>query len=907
MGPRSSNLPPRSWISSAAHAAAHRRSTARGRRARTRRVAIVVAAVFASCLSVGPRAAAAEGGTPSARTAIGGAKPAPSGAEVGRTPDANPTATSRSDAAAPTPRPVSDVVLSSGRVRAPRPDVDATRPHESLPALARDDAGAVYLALVERQNDGSAIAVLHASGGVVERVATLGAGELRAPGRPAMVGLANGALVAFSAAEPGGRHRIYYARIGGGGDAVPRAVAEDGTRAILPALARSGDRVVLVWESNADAHGRRRIRATTIAGDGTHDAPVTLSAASANSNNPDVVATPGGAVAVWDSLRDGDWDLYGARLANGRWSAERRLTRDPRLERHVSLAAQGEVVWLAWQAESFAGNDVLSLSERRVLLGRLASDDGVTDVVEVPPAALRSRLPQDSGGDVRRPHLLAAPDGRLWVTARQSLGRHSGWAAIARSYANGAFGPEALLLERQGRWPKVALIADGNRLLAAAQWDTQGMSFPEETAEQGDVPSAVALIAFPPPPATPETPAKPPPPTTFRASDRVMRSNAALPRQTRTWRGKTLSLYWGNLHAHSALSTCDRSTDPPPEDVLVIERDLDRLDFCALTDHDFSLDQPSWAYTQEAVARYDDPGFVALLGQEWTSGSMPPLRAAETPRIMRHGHHNLIFRSDRFPRFADSTGSRERSPQDVFAMLGDEDFVLIPHALADWQFRGIANPPIDWESVDEVHSPLAEIFQKRGSYECLGCPRQASRGAPFAGRYLRDAWSRGHVIGTIAAPDHGGGAGYAGVWAEDLSAAGLFRAFHARHTFGTTGEKTAIFFTAGDGMMGDKIERKGDGPVELELWASSATPIEEVRVFRNGETIVRATPGERELELRWTDHPPAGLDPVWYYVRVHAAVGTPGETEPRLAWSSPVWLYDEVPLPRRTVGEVGRR
>jgi len=816
------------------------------------------------------------------------------------------------------PRPSTDVGLlepSAGVALLVPAGPDPVGSHESLPALARDDSGAVYLALVERRDGGSAIAVFRVRDGARERLATLGAGELHAPGRPALAGLAQGVLVAFSAAEPGDRHRIYYASVRAGADAVPRPVADDGTRAILPAVARSGDRVVLVWESNAG--GVRTIRATTIAADGTHDAPVALSAASASgdtpgvaapasSNNPDVVATPGGAFAVWDSFRAGGWDLHGARLEGGRWSAERRLTDDGRLDRHPSVAARGDAVWVAWQAESFAGNDVLSFTERRVLLGRLGPDGALTDVVEVPAAPLRSRLPQDLGGDLTRPHLLAAPDGRLWLTVRQSLGRHSGWAAVARAHADAAFGPAVLLLERQGRWPKVALVADGDRLLAAAQWDRQGMSFGEEIADLGDATSGVALLRFAPPPAEPATPAKPPPPSTFRAAGRVERSNAALPRQTRTWRGRTLSLYWGNLHAHSALSTCNRSSDPPPEDVLVIERDLDRLDFCALTDHDFSLDHPSWAYTQEAVARYDDPSFATLLGQEWTSSNVPPLDPGEKPMVMRHGHHNLIFRSARFPRFADSTGPRERSPGDVFELLGEQDFVLIPHGLADWQFHGVSNPPTDWQSLDEVHSPLAEIFQKRGSYECLGCPRQAPAGAPFEGRYLRDAWRQGHVVGTIAAPDHGGGDGYAGVWAEELSAVALFRAFHERHTFGTTGEKTALFFSVGDAMMGDKAQRKGDGPVELEVWASSATPIEEVVVFRNGEPALRRTPGEREVTLRWTDQPPQGLDPVWYYVRVQAAAGTPGETASRLAWSSPIWLYDTVPPPRRVPGGPGR-
>jgi hypothetical protein len=392
----------------------------------------------------------------------------------------------------------------------------------------------------------------------------------------------------------------------------------------------------------------------------------------------------------------------------------------------------------------------------------------------------------------------------------------------------------------------------------------------------------------------------------FDAGRRVRASNADQARLARVAGGRTLHLYWGNLHAHSAMSVCNRAGNPAPVDLLAIERDLDRLDFVALTDHGFSMDRPMWQYTRDVVAQYDDPGrFRTLLGQEWTSGTVPPQDHGHPhePPIFRHGHHNLIFESRRHPRYYDETTGNP-SPSDLARAIGDEDFVLIPHGLADWQTHGVGNPPVDWLEKDEVHTPLAEIYQRRGSYECLGCPLSSETGQPVRGHYLQDAWADGIVIGVIAAPDHGGGEGYAGVWAEDLTEGALFDAFHARHTFGTTGEKIALLVTSGDAMMGDKVERPA-GAIPLSIEVVAAEQVESVTVLRNNEPVFRAAPKSREVRLEWTDDaPPPG--PLWYYVRVEVAPA-PDAASARtsLAWSSPIWFYDAVPAPRRFPAAAG--
>ena len=247
----------------------------------------------------------------------------------------------------------------------------------------------------------------------------------------------------------------------------------------------------------------------------------------------------------------------------------------------------------------------------------------------------------------------------------------------------------------------------------------------------------------------------------------------------------------------------------------------------------------------------------------------------------RYGHHNLIFLDPYHKKFYDSFDG-DISPAELWKELEGAEFICIPHQLADWKGKGGGNPPTDWSYVDEKVQPVAEIFQARQSYEYLGCPRQAREGAPFKGNYLQDAWAGGTIIGVIASPDHGGGNGKVGVWAKELTREGIFEAVRARHTFGTSGAKMGMFFSAGSAMMGDKVKRPG-GAVEFEVRACAMRAIKELVIFRNNEIVHRLEPKKSKLDLKWTDTEPLDVDLAWYYARIHAE-------DDELAWSSPIWI-----------------
>jgi len=86
--------------------------------------------------------------------------------------------------------------------------------------------------------------------------------------------------------------------------------------------------------------------------------------------------------------------------------------------------------------------------------------------------------------------------------------------------------------------------------------------------------------------------------------------------------GAQYHLYWGDVCGHTGLSDGKGTV----EDYLTHARDVAKLDFVIVTDHDFGSAAPwrmpeeAWQRTQDAVDVFTVPGkFVAIAGYEWTS------------------------------------------------------------------------------------------------------------------------------------------------------------------------------------------------------------------------------------------------------------------------------------------------
>ena len=340
------------------------------------------------------------------------------------------------------------------------------------------------------------------------------------------------------------------------------------------------------------------------------------------------------------------------------------------------------------------------------------------------------------------------------------------------------------------------------------------------------------------------------------------------------YNGETLYLLFGELHEHSDISICNRCGDQSLDENYQCRRDLNRLDFVAMTDHGYNIVPHLWNYSAKQVRANYDPGrLVTFLGEEWTSSFED---YDEERPWGYYGHRNLIFADPYFPKWW--TAYNGDSPADLWRELRAmrADFVQIPHQLAD-----SGNVPVDWNYVDEEAQPVAEIFQTRGSYEHLDAPRHARTATGVRGNYLQDAWARGVRIGVIASPDHGGGLGKAAVWAREKSRSAILEAIRARRTFGTTAARIRMDFRVNGHLMGEAIP-SGEGPVAVVAEVEAAGPLAKVEICRNNEFIYATSPAGARASIDFVDRDPVEGNS-YYYLRVTQADG-------EIAWSSPVWL-----------------
>jgi len=747
-----------------------------------------------------------------------------------------------------------------------------------FPVMSTDAEGNTWLATLERPGKGGAVGVYRVEGVKRKKVCMLKIDGMTGVAAPAIAGLADGALVVCPF-EKDNCWKLAFAFVGDGSMEI-KTIECGGVANILPALAVLGDTVHAVWESNAT--GKRSILSCTISRSGVSKAKP-ISNTDFNSYNPTIVALKDGSLfAVWDTIRNKSADIYGARWAAGKWAPERRITSDARVERHPHLATHNNEVWMAWQAQTFHEIRNSNMQEQKIVLAKIDAENLKT------PVAFASMLNEKANR--LRPRISFDPHGRLWLTARESDGQHAGWHPVVWAFSGKkAIGPKPLSVQ-PGRWRPVNLLWSKEGAVAAVQLD----DVPGNRNQSGvnaDWHGTVILAGLPekfaPAMAPLETKPLVMPETDFSLAAVMDKVGTDFPRHEMKHQGKQLALYWGDFHAHSDISICARSSNPPGHDLFANQRDIDGLDFAALTDHGYDFDNPIWAYNGEQTRNNHDPGhFVAFLGQEWTSSKVP---APAGGKYNLYGHRNLIYEEPYYHRFHDSFEG-DISPSDIWKTLEDDnvEFIHIPHQLADWKQKGRSNPPTDWNHHHEHHQPVAEIFQTRGSYEYLGCPRQANNSAPFKGNYLQDAWAQGIVIGVIASPDHGGGAGKAAVWAEEFTRKSILDAIHARHTYGTSGAKMMMKFSAefkgGTAMMGDKIPRP-EGAINFTVAGEALRSITNVVIFRNNEKVFETPLGSKKFSIKWNDSKP--LDKTaWYYARFQAE-------DEELAWSSPIWFTVE--------------
>ena len=139
-----------------------------------------------------------------------------------------------------------------------------------------------------------------------------------------------------------------------------------------------------------------------------------------------------------------------------------------------------------------------------------------------------------------------------------------------------------------------------------------------------------------------------------------------------------------------------------PEEAISFARDISRLDFAAITDHDDIgpyLSDKEWKDTKKVIARFNEPNkFVTFLGYEYRS-SLADM--------------NVYYPEDEGMLMC---GKKKQwnKPLKLNKIISQKKGMIIPHM----HFGA------DWSGYNLTIYRVMEIYSQHGSAEYLGCPRE---------------------------------------------------------------------------------------------------------------------------------------------------------------------------------------
>jgi len=388
-----------------------------------------------------------------------------------------------------------------------------------------------------------------------------------------------------------------------------------------------------------------------------------------------------------------------------------------------------------------------------------------------------------------------------------------------------------------------------------------------------------------------------------------------------------LRYFWGEIHGHTLMSDGHLT----PHQSYTYARDIQMLDFSAITDHDTHMTRREkggedayllspfwrtsldpWNVIKYETDRFHQPGrFVTFLGYEWTGST------SFTPRDMCFGHKNVYYLSDDESMYSHLDPESNTSNK-LYDLLRNKEAIVIPHhtsrPVAPPEEGEIPPPTKDkksepsfvpsrggtnWDFHDEKLEPLVEIYSKWGNSEYFNCPRPVVNSRPEG--CVEEALKRGYKMGFVAGsdthvsgpgspfPEWEGGplqyrSGLTCVLAKDLTRQEIFEALKRRHCYATTGERIYLEFRLNDEfIMGDEAHlSSAKVPRKFKILVAGTTPLDKVQVIKNNQEVHLEKGESRFLEFEFEDDEPI-RETDYYYLRV---IQKDGE----MAWSSPMWV-----------------
>ena len=339
-------------------------------------------------------------------------------------------------------------------------------------------------------------------------------------------------------------------------------------------------------------------------------------------------------------------------------------------------------------------------------------------------------------------------------------------------------------------------------------------------------------------------------------------------------------VYWGDMHGHTANSDGKGSLD----DYFTYARDVAKLDFVVVSDHDFGNAAPwhmpkeTWTLTQDKVDQYTADGkFVAIAGYEWTSQPKywTPQEPIFTGPVKFYNHKNVYF-----PARVDYLFSAKNSAYNSPNLLAEAvrkvgGLIQNNHPIGDecrdqWDYTSACESVI-------VNTEMGPDVMRYDGKEYK----------PSWETNVRDFLNQGRKTGFVSGTDTHEGKPLArtAVLARELTRPAIFEALRHRRNYAVLHAKIGLDFKINGHFMGEEIEIDGNPRIVVDVRGTAA--IEEVVVVRDGSVVRSLQPGATNAQVDYVDEAFGGNS--YYYVRVIQADKDEHGNRSQ-AWSSPIWV-----------------
>lgn len=315
------------------------------------------------------------------------------------------------------------------------------------------------------------------------------------------------------------------------------------------------------------------------------------------------------------------------------------------------------------------------------------------------------------------------------------------------------------------------------------------------------------------------------------------------------------SIYFGNIHSHSAISDGEGSA----QDAMEWAKFETDYDFYVITDHSEMILPDEWKEMQKQADLYNEDGvFTAMRGFEWSH----PLLG-----------HVCVYNTDKFTNFILTPFLCS-----FYSWLDEHD------ALAQFNHPGREILVFcDFEYSEEVSD---NFFAMETGNKNDGCndleylnyyPAVLDKGWRVAPTNNQDNHSlKTNSHRTVIVSEH-------------LSRSGIMDAMKARRIYSSDDPDMKIIFKHDDSWMGSEIETSEE-TLDFKIWIKDNEPIKKVTLHTNKGTVAaELIPDPETLEVKWTPEVEI-VDSTYFYIQVEEENLLDDDLEVQIAVTAPFWV-----------------